>query len=107
LYNCDDIIMFFAYVSPDGSCYYNDRDEKNGLSEMYTCLENIKIDYPNTHLFLAGDLNSRCKDFIDYIPYDNLARIFGNIEYDGSTFDVPRRSLDTRGNNFGRLMLCI
>jgi len=36
---------------------------------MYTCLENTKMDYPNTHLLLAGDLNSRCKDFIDYIPY--------------------------------------
>ena len=70
---------------------------------MQSNLECIFNDHPNTSLFIAGDLNSRCKDFIDYIPDDNLFHIFGNVYYDGGYFNTPRRSKDsTRGNNYGK-----
>ena len=53
--------MYFTYISPEGSCYYNDRPEKNGVNEMYSHLENIVYDYPNAMLYLSGDMNCRCK----------------------------------------------
>ena len=106
LFNCEDMIMYFTYISPEGSCYYDDKDEKNGIFVMQSHLESIKLDYPDISLFVAGDLNSRCKDFLDYIPDDNLFHLFGNIDYDGSHFNTPRSSKDNmRGNNFGKCLV--
>ena len=45
-------------------------------SQMYDNLETITYDYPQALLYIAGDLNSRCKDFLDYIPFDDLFYIF-------------------------------
>ncbi|KAH3740127.1 hypothetical protein DPMN_046822 [Dreissena polymorpha] len=56
----------------EGSCYFNDQDEKNGISQMFDNLETITNNYPQALLYIAGDLNSRCKDFLDYIPFDDL-----------------------------------
>jgi len=65
--------------------------------------KHVFTDHPNTFLFIAGDLNSRCKDFLDYIPDDNLFHILVLfVDYDGSYFNAPRCSKDSiRGNNFG------
>jgi len=52
---------------------------------------------------VSGDLNSRCKDYLDSIPHDNVSFSFGNVDYNGSDFDIPRSSKDiVRGNNFGK-----
>ena len=72
---------------------------------MQSNIECIFTEHPNTSLFIAGDLNRRCKDFLDYIPDDNLFHIFGTVDYDGSYFNSPRRSKDIRGNNYGKLLV--
>ncbi len=57
-------------------------------------------------MFIAGDCNARCKDLLDYIPDDNLDHIFGNVSYDGDTFDIPRQTKDRiRYNSFGRSLV--
>ncbi len=57
-------------------------------------------------MYIAGNLNSKCKDFLVYIPFDDLFYIFGNIDYDGSTFDIPRNNKDNiRGNNYGKSLV--
>jgi hypothetical protein len=52
-------------------------------------------------LFLSGDLNSRCNYFLHLISCDNLNFIFGNTDYNGSTFDVVGHGkVNIRGNNY-------
>ena len=51
---------------------------------------------------ICGDLNSRTKDFQDFIPDDNIEYIFGENDYPGDTFNLLRRSQDCEVyNNFG------
>ena len=51
---------------------------------------------------IAGDLNARVSDFLDYIPEDNVDCIFNkDVDYPGDTFCLPRKSRNTEYNNFG------
>jgi len=96
----EDVIMYFTYIS---SCYYNDKYDRIGIDVMYQYLEAITADYPHALLHVSGDLNSRCNDYLDFIPHDNLSFIIGNVNYNGSDFDIPLSSKDIlRGNNFGK-----
>ena len=105
-FKCEDIIMYFAYISPEGSCYYNDKEQKDGIINMLSHLECIRTEYFDTPLFIAGDMNSRCKDYLDFIPDDTLFHIFGNVECEGSYFDLPRSNRDNlRANNFGKSLV--
>ncbi len=97
-----DTIMCFTYVSPEGSPIYHGKDEKDGIKLLEHCLQSIRSEYHNSALLIAGDLNARCKDFLDYIPDDSLAPIFGEISYDGDSFNLPRNTKDTlRFNSVG------
>ena len=51
-------------------------------------LKTIKLKYAYADLFLAGDFNTRLKDFLDFIPDDNLDFIFGDIPYNGDNFSL-------------------
>ena len=48
----EDVIMYFPNISPDGSCYYNDKYDRNGINVMYQHLEVITADYP-VHMCLV------------------------------------------------------
>lgn len=64
------------------------------------------MDYPNASCLLAGDLNARTKDFLDYIPDDNLRYIFGDADLNANQFDNPRATKDCyRYNTFGRSLI--
>lgn len=73
-----DIIMCFTYVSPEGSTIYNNYEEKDGIKNLENNLVTVKSEYPDCSYFIAGDLNARCKDFLDFIPEDNFDEIFGD-----------------------------
>ena len=101
-----DIIMYFTYISPEGSTKYNNLDEKNGINILQNNFDSIMIDYPDARFILAGDMNARTKDFLDFIPADDVNLIFGEVEYNNSTFDMPRINKDSlRYNTFGRTLV--
>ena len=74
--NLDDIILVFAYVSPEYSTFY-DGNDNNDIDILFTKINHVIADLPKTE-FVAGDLNSRFNDFNDFIPEDDPSFIFGN-----------------------------
>ena len=60
--------------------------------------------YPSAHVVIAGDLNARTKDLIDYIRNYNIFYVFvGDVNYTADSFDMPRNNKDCfRLNNFGK-----
>ena len=96
-----DIILYFVYVAPEGSPIYNNEDA-DGIDLVSDRLNQIVLEYPNAAIMLAGDFNARIKDFLDYIPNDNLQYIFGNdVEYPADEFNMARNTKDTVYNNYG------
>ena len=77
------IILIFTYVAPERSPIYSP-ENNDGIVILNEKLTNIKSTYPNAEIILAGDLNARTKDFLDYIPYDDLDFIFGETDYPGT-----------------------
>ena len=76
-----------------------------GIELLSTSLEQVITNFPEAHLFLAGDCNSRIKDFLDYLPGDNLNFVFGdNLAYPADDFNMQRQNKDTQYIiNFGCL----
>ena len=97
----NDVVFIFSYVSPENSPIYDENDN-NGIDILNININNIIAEYPNTDLFLSGDLNSRIKDFKDFIPDDDISFIFGNdVDYPSDNFTIPRNSKDEKYNRFG------
>ena len=104
--NLQDIIMLFVYISPENSSVYTDVHNQNGIEILNDYILEIKASHPDASLFLAGDFNSRVKDFLDYIPSDNLNYVFGDdIDYPSDDFCVPRNSKDDKYNTFGMSLI--
>ena len=100
-----DVIFYLVYVSPEGSPIYRNFVEKDGIKILQKNISDITRDYPNSHLFLGGDLNARTKDFLDYIPSDDLLFVYGDTDYIGDTFDLPRNNRDIlKFNMFGKTL---
>ena len=96
-----DIIMVFAYVSPEHSPIYS-FNSNNGIDILSDKILELTSMYTDAAIFVAGDLNSRIKDLCDFIPNDCVNYIFsGNIEFPSDSFDMSRTSKDTVCNNFG------
>lgn len=53
----NDILMIFAYVSPENSPIYSEQNP-NGIDLLNDKLSDIISSYPNAEIFLAGDLNA-------------------------------------------------
>ena len=98
--------MYFAYVPPEGSSIY-DNGEQNGILILDNNIIDIRSEYQDCFFFLAGDLNSRTTDFLDFIPNDNLDIVFGkNVDYDNDNFEMHRNNLDcNRYNNYGKSLV--
>lgn len=97
----NDVILLFAYVSPENSPFYAENDN-NGIENLNINLEKVVTKYPEAHLLLAGDLNSRITDFFDYVPDDDVSCIFGdNIAYPNDEFSLSRKTKDMQYNRFG------
>ena len=63
--NLKDIIMYFAYVSPESSSIY-DNGEQNGILILENNIIEIRSEYQDCLFFLEGDLNSRTTDFFRF-----------------------------------------
>lgn len=72
-----DLVLYIAvYVSPEQSPIYNSYIEKNGISLLESNIVLIKSHFSDCYIYLAGYLNARCKDMLDFIPDDRLDHIF-------------------------------
>ena len=61
---------------------------------------------PNVSFIVAGDMNARVKDLLDYIPNKDVDAIFGDaVDYPGDTFDISRNTRDTELNRFGKTLI--
>lgn len=97
----NDIVLIFTYVAPERSPIYTN-DNNDGINLLNEKLVDIKVLYPNADIIIAGDLNARTKDFLDYIPHDDLDFVFGDTDYPGDTFNLRRNSKDLQTyNKFG------
>jgi len=103
----NDIILYIAYVSPEGSSIYNDSSEKNGIVLLEENISYLKSAFPECYLYLAGDMNSRTKDFSDFIHDDSVEHMYNtSVNYDSDTFDMPRANKDTeRYNQYGKCLV--
>ena len=101
-----DIIMYFAYVSPEGSPIYEKLGEKDGIRLIHENFNIIYNDYANANYFLGGDLNAKTRDFLEYIPSDDPTFFFGETSYDADTFEFTRNNKDSlRFNAFGKTLV--
>ena len=106
LYDVNDIILYFLYVSPERSTVYDNVSEPNGILQMQDKFHELKYMYPSAHVVIAGDLNARTKDLIDYIRNDDIFYVFvGDVDYTADSFDMSRNNKDCyRFNNFGKTL---
>ena len=89
---------------PEGSPVYT--EEKNGIKLMQANISIMKDDYPDAHYFIGGDLNAHTKNFLVYIPFDNLFYIFGKTNYKGDIFNSERKNRDLlKFNLFGKTLI--
>ena len=45
--------------------------------EYWKCKTELRYMYPSAHVVIAGDLNARTKDLIDYIRNDDIFYVYG------------------------------
>ena len=102
-----DIIFFFTYVAPQYSSYVSNPAE-NGIDILSEKLLRVTAEFENADSVLAGDLNARTKDFLDYIVEDDVDYIFGeNNRYPADSFCLPRQSKDMHAHNAFGLSLVV
>jgi exonuclease III len=102
------VILCCVYIPCEGSTFYVDRPESDGIAELESFLVNMVSDHGECDLFVMGDLNARTRTEEDYILDDDVTYIPGVDEWyvvDG--FRLPRRSRDNNipTNTFGRSLL--
>ena len=66
----ENYIRLFIYVPPDGLNWYS--DETNGIEILRNTQMDIKIMYSNHKLLIAGDMNARIGNELDYIIDDKV-----------------------------------
>ena len=91
--NINDIVLVFTYIAPERSPIYSPEND-NGIMILNEKIFDIKSNYPNADIIIAGDLNSRIKDFQDFIPEDELDFVFGETDYPSDSFQLKRKSKD-------------
>ncbi|MEW8548220.1 MAG: endonuclease/exonuclease/phosphatase family protein [Candidatus Thiodiazotropha sp.] len=99
-----DILLCFAYLPPDSSPFYEDKDFR-GIA----LLENqiLELNTEGISLMLLGDLNARTSDLPDFIQFENNVpelEEFDDILFNNSHVPV-RVSCDKTVNKFGRDLL--
>ena len=100
------IYLIFCYIPPDGSVFYR-RNDVN----LFQCLYDLITKYTTKgHIFVSGDMNSRCGFQDDFITNDILHHnIIDNMQplasYTSDNFNVHRESQDHFVNQQGRQLL--
>ena len=87
----NDIVLIFTYIAPERSPIYTPEND-DGIILLNEKLLEIRSVYPKADIVIAGDLNSRTKDFLDFIPYDDPDFVFGETDYLGDMFNLKRNS---------------
>ena len=88
-------MLIFTYIAPERSPIYTPEND-DGIILLNEKLLEIRSVYPKADIVIAGDLNSRTKDFLDFIPYDDLDFVFGETDYPGDMFNLNRNSKDSQ-----------
>ncbi|MES9879852.1 MAG: hypothetical protein ABW185_03125, partial [Sedimenticola sp.] len=98
----ESIILCFVYISPEYSPVYNNMVGQNGVDNFEANLLRISIEYPDSEIFIAGDMNARCGLLQDVIFEDDVDHILGEEAfYESDNFSLNRESKDQTHNNFG------
>ena len=74
--NLTDLAIFFTYIAPQNSSFYSAPNE-NGIEMLTNKIAKMTSEYSNAEVLIAGDLNARTKDFLDFIPDDNIDHVCG------------------------------
>ena len=97
----NDILLIFTYIAPERSPIYTPEND-DGIVLLNEKLLEIRSVYPNADMIVAGDLNARTKDFLDFIPNDDLDFVFGETDYPSDIFNLNRNTKDLQAyNKFG------
>ena len=67
----NNIVFIFTYVAPERSPIYS-HENGDGILILNEKVANIKSTCTDAAIILAGDLNSKTKTFLVYIPLDDL-----------------------------------
>ncbi len=101
-----DIILCFTYISPEGSAIYNGCEEKKCCEAVRNIFNCCTCSIARLSTVYCWRFYCKFKEMLDYIPDDSLDIIFGDVPYDGDTFDIPRQTKDkVRYNSFGQSLV--
>ncbi len=93
-----DIIIACLYIPNEGSTFYTNRIDSNGIFELEELLSDIVIANPDCHLMLCGDFNSRTAEQCDYIESDDISFVQDYYDwYQEDDFNMGRKSRDVNG----------
>ena len=87
-----NIIFACVYIPCEGSSFYTNRNEPNGIENLFD--ELITIMDENDSIVLMGDLNSRTSDLPDFIKDDSSDHMSFPDWWASDNFSIPRKSLD-------------
>ena len=90
----NDILLVFVYVPHEGSSFYHERDETNGLVEFEKSLADIYASHRDCELLIAGDFNSRTGNLPDYLVNDDITFVPNMEWYIEDNFSIARNSMD-------------
>jgi exonuclease III len=101
------VILCCVYIPPDGSTFYDNRPERDGITELESHLVTLVSDNNDSDIFMMGDFNARTSDDADYILDDTVTHLPVEEWYTADTFNLPRHSRDrnVQSNVFGRSLL--
>ena len=96
----------FLYIPHENNVSYNVYD-----TDMFECISNdIGYFREKGTVIIAGDLNSRIGNLLDYIEHDSVAEPLLDVLshvliYDGDVIFLKRVTEDTIVNSFGRKLI--
>ena len=96
----------FSYIPHENNVYYNVYD-----TDIFECISNdISYFSEKGTVIIAGDLNSRVGNLLDYIEHDSIAEPLLDVlshvlTYDGDVIFPKRVTEDTIVNSFGRKLI--
>jgi len=95
-----DIVVFCAYIPPEGSPYYVSSDVNNGILTMENCMLDVLDAHSDCSVLICGDLNART----GLMNAGSTTDIY-NMRYEVA--EHTRCSEDSKVNDFGRSLVAV
>ena len=95
-----DILMFFVYVPPKGSPFYDTVEETDGISILEKCISEGTNAHPDCAVLILGDLNARTGN----LNTNDNCNIF---DMTTDLTNDTRRSQDFSTNEFGHSLIAL